>query len=108
MLARKTISSGHVNRFASKVEELKMRKRNWSALAAAVLAVGSIGASAEAFTIYQDNFTQGAGTLLGGQSVQTETGLDGGTANATWNAATVTGSGTDADWEYSGSNSVTI
>jgi len=90
------------------VEELKMRKRNWSAVAAAVLAVGGLGTAAEAFTIYQDNFTQGAGTLLGGQPVQVATGDDGGTANADWSAATVTGSGTDADWEYSGSNSVTV
>jgi hypothetical protein len=86
-----------------------MRKRNFSALAAAVVAIGSMGAVSSAFTIYQDNFgSQGSGTLLGGQAVQTATGLDGGTANATWNTPTTTGSPNDALWTYTGSNSVDI
>jgi len=86
-----------------------MRKRNFSALAAAVVAIGAMSAASDAFTIYQDNFgSQGSGTLLGGQTVPTANGVDGGTANATWNTPTTTGSPSDALWTYTGSNSVDI
>ena len=84
-----------------------MRQRKLSALAAAVLAISGLGSISEAFTVYQDNFgNQSSGTLLGGQSVQTATGLDGGTLNATWNSPTTTGSPSDALWTYTGNNSV--
>jgi hypothetical protein len=65
-------------------------------------------------TIYSDGFTsQSAGTLLGGNSPDVASGLDGGTAGATWNAATttvasITSTASDVDWQYGGGGTATI
>lgn len=58
--------------------------------------------------IYQDNFSGASGTALGGNVLPVDSGLDGGTAGATWQANTTTASNPDAIWQYSGSNSASI
>jgi len=59
-------------------------------------------------TIYADNFGGTAGTQLTAPS--TDNGVDGGTPSASWSTTPSTSTTTDPDanWLYSGSNSVTI
>jgi hypothetical protein len=74
---------------------------------ASILATAGLGAG-PVDTIYADNFSGTAGTQLTAPS--TDNGYDGGTPGATWATTASTSATTDPDanWLYSGSNSVTI
>jgi len=85
-----------------------MRKNKALLTLASLAVVAGVGTASRADVIYSDTFGGAAGTALGGNTPAVASGLDGGTAGATWNAATTTGGGTDAVWTYSGSNSVTM
>jgi PEP-CTERM motif len=84
-----------------------MRKNKAILTLASLAVVAGFGTASRADVIYSDTFAGAAGTVLGGNTPAVASGLDGGTAGATWNAATTTGGGTDAVWNYSGSNSTT-
>jgi hypothetical protein len=61
-------------------------------------------------TIYSDNFSGTTGASVAGNVTPVSTGLDGGSAGATWIGPTApAGSGApDAVWQYSGSNTASI
>src|ERR1700722_9566570 len=98
-----------------------MRKSRTAITAASLIVLGGIGAISKAAiisnpiaTIYSDSFDGNeSGSLgsgpIGGQNLDVANGVDGGTANATWNAATttatpITGTASDAVWNYNNSN----
>lgn len=72
----------------------------------------SAAGMAHAGVIYSDNFTGTAGTALGGSAPTTASGTDGGSATATWNAATTAAAATTTTatgfWQYNGSGSASI
>ena len=96
---------------------MKRNANRVAALAAAVCGLGLVFSQTHVAkatlltgpvdTIYADNFTGTAGTAIVGNAPTTDTGLDGGTAGATWLGGAA-GSGPDAVWQYSGSSSATI
>lgn len=59
-------------------------------------------------TIYSDNFSGTGGNAIAGNVPTVASGLDGGTAGATWTGISTAGTAPDAVWDYSGSNSATI
>ncbi len=79
-----------------------MRKCSVRSAVLAGAALASFALVSKADIIYSDNFSTGtAGSALAGSAVQTATGLDGGTAGATYiGATTATGSGNSAIWVY--------
>jgi hypothetical protein len=97
-----------------------MRKSKTPYVAMSLVVLGGIGAISNAAitpplaTIYSDSFDGNeSGSLgsgpIGGQNLDVANGIDGGTANATWNAATttvtpITSTGSDAVWQYNNSN----
>ncbi|HUB25604.1 MAG TPA: PEP-CTERM sorting domain-containing protein [Tepidisphaeraceae bacterium] len=98
-----------------------MRKSKSTFVAASLIVIGGVGVISRAAiipnpqaTIYSDSFDGNeAGSLgsgpIGGQNLDVANGIDGGTAGATWNAATttvtpITTTGSDAVWQYNASN----
>lgn len=79
-----------------------MRRKNcMRAIAAAGVGLAAAACQARADVIYQDNFDGTAGTVSG-RAVPTASGLDGGTAGASWNSSATTATNPDALWQASG------
>jgi hypothetical protein len=66
--------------------------------------------AASAAVIYQDDFSEAAGTIMNGKALDIASGVAGGTSGATWTAtaAPVVGGNPDAIWTTSGSNTAGI
>jgi hypothetical protein len=73
--------------------------RNAAIIGLALLGTASVSRAAD--IIYQENF-DGAGGVLTGQSPDVESGLDGGSATATWGGDSVASANPDAVWTTSG------
>ena len=79
---------------------MAVRRVSWiAALAVAMIVFARVGSATD--VIYSDNF-DGTGGIVGGRTPDTASGLDGGTAGATWTSDTVTSANPDALWTASG------
>ena len=86
-----------------------MRKRVRNGILCSVALSLMTHAAVKAAVIYQDSFTGGTpGTAIGGNTLPGDTGLAGGTANATWQANTTTSTNPDAIWTYSSSGATIV
>ena len=79
---------------------MTVKRVSWiAALAIALVGFARVGSATD--IIYSDNF-DGTGGIVGGRTPDTASGLDGGTAGATWTSDTVTSANPDALWTASG------